>query len=68
MENTKCNLQSLMPLITGKIVSDINMLKKISSSGLSMHHLHLAYQRKGFDGINTHFTKFFQSRERVTKH
>ena len=34
MENTKSNLQALMPLIAGKVVSDSILKKKISSSGL----------------------------------
>lgn len=42
--NDKSNLRSLMPLITGIVVWD-SRLKKISSSGLFMHHLHLAYKR-----------------------
>ena len=66
METKKSNSQSLLPLITGKVVSK-SMLDKISSSGLSMHHLHLAYQRNGFDGIYTLFTTCFQGKVRVTK-
>ena len=56
-------------MITDRVVSD-NVLKKRSSSRLSMHQLHLAYQRKGFDGIYiyTLFTECFQSKVRVTKH
>ncbi|XP_078318477.1 uncharacterized protein LOC111118926 isoform X5 [Crassostrea virginica] len=66
METKKSNKNSLSPLITGKVVSK-SMLDKISSSGLSMHHLHLAYQRNGFDGIYTLFTTCFQGKVRVTK-
>ena len=55
-----------MLFITGKVVSDIMFL---DSSGLSMHqlHVHLAFQSKGFDGINNHFYNVFQSKVRVTK-
>ena len=66
METKKSNSNSLLPLITGKVVSK-SMLNKISSSGLSMHHLHLAYERNGFDGIYTLFTTCFQGKVRVTK-
>jgi DNA polymerase III alpha subunit (gram-positive type) len=67
MEITKSNLESLMPLIRSKVVSD-SMGKKIASSGLSLHHLHLAYERKGYDGIFGIFTECFEGKVRVTKH
>ena len=66
MKNTKSSLQMpfnlQMPFITGKVVSDIMFL---DSSGLSMHHL--AFQSKGFDGVNYLIYNIFQSKVRVTK-
>ena len=56
MQNTKSNLQALMPLIAGKVVSD-SILKKNIFLGTSMHHLNLAYQRKGFDGFYSILTE-----------
>ena len=42
----------------GKVVSDSMLKKKYPPlTGLSMPHLHLAYQRKGFDGIYCLFTE-----------
>jgi hypothetical protein len=40
------------------------MVMKISLSGLSMHHLQLAYQRGEFDGV---LSECFHEKPRVTK-
>ena len=66
MEDSKVNLQTLMPLARNKVVSE-SMVKKMSMSGLSMHHLQLAYQRGGFDGVHSVLSECFHGKPRVTK-
>ena len=71
-ENTKFNLQSLMPLITGKVVhvSDSMLKRKSLPRNIlcAIHILHLAYQRKRFKGIYSLFTEFFKGKVRVINH
>lgn len=66
MEDSKSNLQTLMPLLTNKTVSE-SMVKRMSLSGLSMYYLQLAYQREGFDGIQSVLSECFHGKPRVTK-
>lgn len=66
MEDSKSNLQTLMPLLTNKTMSE-SMVKRMSLSGLSMYHLQLAYQREGFDGIQSVLSECFHGKPRVTK-
>uniref|UniRef100_K1PJH7 Uncharacterized protein n=1 Tax=Magallana gigas TaxID=29159 RepID=K1PJH7_MAGGI len=66
MEDSKSNLQTLMPLLSNKTVSE-SMVKRMSLSGLSMHHLQLAYQRGGFDGVQSVLSECFHGKPRVTK-
>lgn len=66
MEDSKSNLQTLMPLLTNKTVSE-SMVKRKSLSGLSMYHLQLAYQREDFDGMQSVLSEFFHGKPRVTK-
>ena len=66
MEDSKSNLQTLMPLLTNKTVSE-SMVKRMSPSGLSMHHLQLVYQREGFDGVQSVLSECFHGKARVTK-
>lgn len=65
MEDSKSNLQTLMPLIRNKIVSE-SMVKKMSLPGLLMHHLQLVYQRGGFDGVHSVLSECFHGKPRVT--
>ena len=47
---------SLQPLVRGKCISE-NMAKKISNSGLCLHHLRLAFDRGGHDGSKILFSE-----------
>ena len=49
------NFMSLQPLVRGKCISE-NMAKKIANSGLCLHHLRLAFDRGGHDGIKILFS------------
>lgn len=64
--DSKSNLQTLMPLLTNKTVSD-GMVKRMSLPGFSMHHLQLAYQRRGFDGVQNALSECCHGKPRVTK-
>lgn len=66
MEDSKSNLQTLMPLLTNKTVSE-SMVKRMSLPGLSMHHLQLAYQRGGFDVVQNVLSECCHGKPRVTK-
>lgn len=66
MEDSKSNLQTLMPLLTNKTVSE-SMVKRTSLPGLSMHHLQLAYQRRGFDDVQNVLSECCHGKPRVTK-
>ena len=50
------NFMSLQPLVRGKCISE-NMAKKISNSGLCLHHLRLAFDRGGHDGSKILFSE-----------
>lgn len=66
MEDSKSNLQILMPLLTNKTVSE-SMVKRMSLPGPSVHHLQLAYQRGGFNGVQSVLSECFHGKPRVTK-
>ena len=50
LQNKKKNLQTLQPLIQKKALPT-GMADKAASSGLRFHHLELAFQRIGIDGV-----------------
>lgn len=64
--NVGKNINSLKHMLDCKVVSK-SMAKKNAGSGLSMHHLHLAFERNGCDGIRAIFTELVNSSVRVTK-
>lgn len=59
------NFMSLQPLVRGKCISE-NMAKKIANSGLCLHHLRLAFDRGGHDGIKNLFSEKSNGKARVT--
>lgn len=63
---TKSNLPTLMPLLTNKTVSE-SMVKRMSLPGSSMHYLQLAYQRRGFDGVQSVLSECCHGKPRETK-
>lgn len=66
MEDSKSNLQTLMPLLTNKTVSE-SMVKRMSLPCPSVHHLQLAYQNGGFNGVQSVLSECFHGKPRVTK-
>lgn len=65
LEKKKKNLQTLQPLIQEKALST-GMADKAASSGLSFHHLELAFQRNGTDGLLNILKEKFDGKPRVT--
>lgn len=59
------NLQSLQPLIHAKAVRK-GMTDKIATSGLTIAHLKLAFERSGLDGVANVPLEKFENRPRVT--
>ena len=58
-------LQTFQPLIQEKALST-GMAEKAASSGLSFHHLQLAFQRNGVDGLQNILKEKFNGKPRVT--
>lgn len=61
----KCNLQTLHPLVTTKVVSK-GMAEKIAGPGLTFHHLQLSFQRGGQDGLSNILSEKINGKARVT--
>ena len=57
---------SLRPMLDSKVIS-VGMSSKIAESGLTLAHLHLAYQRNGKEGIKDVLSEMTDGRVRVTK-
>ena len=55
----------MRPLIDQKVISD-ELRTKIAGSGLSLNHLHLAYQRNGRQGVHEVLSEMSGDCVRVT--
>ena len=66
LDKKRENLTSLQPLIQAK-VNIKGMAEKVASSGLTIAHLQLAYQKGAADGISNVLMERFQGKPRVTR-
>ena len=66
LDKKRENLTSLQPLIQAK-VNTKGMAEKVASSGLTIAHLQLAYQKGAADGISNVLMERFQGKPRVTR-
>ena len=66
LQSAKSNLAALISLIHTKVISS-NMGRKIARSGLRNHHIQLAFERAGGDGITALLSESLDSVVRVTK-
>ena len=62
----KRNAETYYPLLQAKVLSK-NMIEKAASSGLTFHHLKVAFVRNGETGLRSLFCEEFQGKPRVTK-
>ena len=65
LDKKRANLRSLQPAIQSKAISK-GMAEKVASSGLTLAHLQLAFQRSGTDGLSNVLTERFHGKPRVT--
>ncbi|XP_077999429.1 uncharacterized protein LOC144452249 [Glandiceps talaboti] len=61
-----CNYTTLVSLVDNKVLSK-SMAQKVAGSGLCYQHLHLAYQRDGFNSLRDLFSEDSGGTVRVTK-
>ena len=66
LDKKRENLGSLQPLIQAKVITK-GMAEKVASSGLTIAHLQLAFQRGAADGISNVLMERFQGKPRVTR-
>lgn len=66
IEDSKSNLQTLIPLMRNKIMLQ-SMVKKMSLSGLAMHYLQFTYQREWLNGVHILLNECFQKKTKSDK-
>ena len=66
LDKKRENLSSLQPLIQAKVITK-GMAEKVASSGLTIAHLQLAFQRSAAGGISNVLMERFQDKPRVTR-
>jgi len=66
LDKKRENLSSLQPLIQAKVITK-GMAEKVASSGLTITHLQLAFQRGAADGLSNMLMERFQGKPRVTR-
>ena len=65
LQQKSANILTLQPLLQSKAISK-RIAEKMAPSGLQYHHLLLAHQREGNDGVSNVLMEKFKGKRRVT--